>query len=441
MLVSYRRRSFCTALALLAGPLPPSAQIASAQRAEPAPVRCSPLVGEAWSIVWGVYLDPAYNGVDWAALEPAPGALCTGSTPHEQVRALLARLDDPAVRLVPAAQVDAFLAEMAGEAHVGVGLRELLSLDADERTGLLTVVTPVPDGPAARAGVRTGDVIQSIGGVRADTMDLARAMAALRGPEGSRVEVSIRRGRDIEAVSLRRERVEPPPPVTVRLRSGDGGGPIAYLRLPEFTAGLPAALRDALSAAAAADAVGIILDVRDNPGGVVPALLGAAELFLEPGRTIARVRSRPGADTAFASAAEAATSLPAVVLVNGGTASAAEALAGALQAAGRAVVVGERTFGKGLAHTASPLSDGSLVLAPAGRLQTPHGRDILRQGIAPDVSVAAPPLTRLMPDLEHDPVYRVAVTQLSADGGAPAATRRRATRTEPGHCPCQPHRC
>lgn len=386
---------------------------------------CSPLVEEAWAAVSSGYLDPSFNGVDWGAARPADGP-CPGGDPHDQVRRLLDRLDDPAVRLVPAPRVEDFLGEMMGRPHVGVGLRELLSVDVDERTRLLTVVTPVPDGPAARAGLRTGDVIEAIDGVRSDTLDLALAMGLLRGEEGTPVALTLRRGDRTEGVTLRRRRIEPPPKAVVRLHAG----PAAWVRVPDFSEGTAAVLDSALLSVEAAGATGVVLDLRDNPGGLVQELMAAAALFLDPGTPVARLRSRPGADTLLAVDEGRAPSLiPLAVLVNGGTASAAEALAGALQAAGRARLVGERTFGKGLAHAATPLSDGSLVLAPMGRLETPGGRDILDEGIVPDVIVDSPTLATLMPALDSDDAFAAAVALLSpaaarhpdrADGPSPA---------------------
>lgn len=378
---------------------------------------CSPLVEEAWQAVTDTYYDVGFNGVDWEAARPR-GDSCLPGEPHDQVRALLAVLGVPAVRLVPGPGVAPFLAEMLGQPRVGVGLRELLSLDVDERTRLLTVVTPVPDGPAARAGIRTGDVLEAVGGVRTDTMDLARAMALLRGEEGTSVEVVVRRGDRLERLSLRRARLEPPAKAVTRLRPG-AGGTVAYIRVADFSGGTGAALDSVVREVGSAGTLGIVLDLRDNPGGLVQELTAAAELFLARGAPIASLRSRPGADTVFLASDEAVTDLPVVVLVNRGTASAAEALAGALQASGRAVLVGERTFGKGLAHFPTELSDGSMVLAPMGRLQSPHGRDILDEGIEPDVRVSAPPVLTLVPELDRDTTFRAAERLLETSGRGP----------------------
>jgi carboxyl-terminal processing protease len=371
-------------------------------------IDCGDLLEEAWQAVADSYYDEAGLRARWDALRPTGDSACVDGA-HAAIRDLLSGLDDRAVRLVPAPGAEAFLADMGGTTPVGIGLRELLSLDVDERTGLLTVVTSVPDGPAARAGIRTGDVIEAIDGVPADTMDLALAMALLRGAAGTELELRLRRDGATRTVRVTRERLPSTPKAVLRMLEAPGAGPVAYLRPPDFSPGTAEALTGKLALAASRGAVGVILDLRDNPGGFVGELTGAAGLFLPAGTPVARVRSRPERDTVLETAADRAWERPLVVLINRGSASAAEALAGAIQAAGRGVVLGGRSFGKGLAHFATPLSDGSLVLAPSGRLETPHGRDVLDEGIEPDRSLPAPSLSTAVPDFATDTLVREAL--------------------------------
>lgn len=374
---------------------------------------CSIMLRESWQAVADVYLDESFRGVDWEALRPSKAnSDCSDRTVHAAVRQLLGRLGDPAVRLVPAHLVDLFMADMTGQPVSGVGLRELLSVDVDESTRLLTVVTPAPDGPAAAAGIRTGDVIEAIGGIRVDTMDLALAMERLRGPPGTFVDVRIRRGRQVAHHRLQREQATQH---TAEWRLYQGRTErLGYIRLPDFSMGSAEALRQVLAEAEESGAKGFVLDLRDNPGGLVPELTMAAEIFLAAGLPIARIRSRLGSDTVLTTTRPAETDASLFVLVNNGSASAAEALAGALQANGRAVVLGERTFGKGLAHFATELPDGSLVMTPFGRLHTPTGRDILTEGIAPDFVMPAPALPTLVPDLRADTLVVTAMRLLES---------------------------
>lgn len=380
--------------------------------AQDAPVSdCDSLLQEAWQAVADNYYDETRLGERWARLEPTGSAHCPDGA-HEAIRLLLTHLGDRAVRLVPAAGTEAFLADMAGTTQVGIGLRELLSLDVDERTGLLTIVTPIPDSPAARAGLQTGDVVEAIDGVRSDTMDLALAMARLRGPAGTSVELRLRRDGRVRTVRVTREQLSPGPDAVHRPIETSDGGRIAYVRPPDFSAGTAEALAARLARADSQGSRGLILDLRDNPGGFVNELTGAADLFLRPGTVVARIRSRTGQDTLLATGAGPVWSKPMVVLINGGTASAAEALAGAIQAAGRGVLLGTRSFGKGLVHFGTPLSDGSLVLVPSGRLQTPHGRDVLDHAIEPDIPRPASPIGELVPDPASDNLVTEALSLL-----------------------------
>lgn len=408
MVSPIRLATLVVVAAATAAPMPAVAQ-------DGAGVECGALLMEAWDAVAESYYDLERLRRGWDAVKPEDGAACPDGA-HAAIRDLLSHVDDRAVRLVPAAGVEAFLADMAGTTPVGVGLRELLSLDVDERTGLLTVVTPIPGGPAARAGVESGDILEAIDGIRSDTMDLALAMSHLRGPDDTELELRVRRNDRVRTVRLMREQLPPGPGAVLRILEIPGDGAIAYLRPPDFAPGTADTLQTRLVRADSQAVRGVILDLRDNPGGFVDELTGASDLFLPAGTPVARVRGRPGQDTQLATAEDGEWEGPLVVLINRGTASAAEALAGAIQAAGRGMVLGQRSFGKGLAHVPTQLADGSLVLAPSGRLQTPHGRDILSERIEPDIWLLAPPLSTLLPDLTEDALVREVLKQLSVDG-------------------------
>lgn len=301
----------------------------------------------------------------------------------------LAEFDDPAVRFLEAEAFERMLREWRGEAVVGVGLTEVLSIDVDEQTRRVTIVTPVPESPAEAAGLRGGDVVVSIDGIPTDTLRLGAVMAHLRGPEGTRVTLEIEREGETLEVPLGRVSLPSLDPLRIEWRNIDGDE-IASLGLRQFTPGLADRLRATLETLEPEGTAGYVLDLRRNPGGLVDALIGVASLFLASDQLIARLEGPQPGEVRTPPDGAPVTDRPLAVLVGPETASAAELLAGALQAHGRARVFGSRTYGKGLAHAARELPGGAVLMLPIGRARTPTGRDILDMGIVPDVETDTP---------------------------------------------------
>lgn len=262
--------------------------------------------------------------------------------------------------------------------------------------GGLEVTAVYRGGPAAQAGVRPGDLITAVDGVDVDGRDLAATIPLIKGPEGSEVTLDVvRAGRALEPHVVRRGQVELDTVPSVRLLPGSP--PVAYVRVEQFSETTPAEVRSGLERLVGEGAAAIVLDLRQNLGGVVSAAVDLAGLFLPPESLVCvtrerdRVRSyttRSGSDDET----PAPFDLPLVLLVDEGSASASEILAGALQDHGRAVLVGERTFGKFVMQTLLPLrQSGALVRITTARYETPHGRsgqrhpDGTRGGIVPDV--------------------------------------------------------
>ena len=372
---------------------------------------------EAWTAVRDNYLDPSYGGVDWAAV----GREYLGRSPaardeaYDVIRSMLGRLGDPSVRFLAPEGWQALQADFAGVPRPGLGLTELLSVDIGARTRTLTIVTPEPNTPAARAGLQSGDVIAAIDGVATDTLDLGRAAVRMRGPVGSPVRLTIRRGDRRFDVTLTQEMLPALSDSAIGRARHEGGLTIGYVDFVRFVPGVSTAVRRELERLMDDGVDAWLLDLRNDGGGAVDELVALAEMFLGPDRPIASLPGRT--DTLRLRTSEPAlTDLPLAVLVNTGSASAAEALSGALQANERAVVIGEPTFRKGLAHSAQPLSDGSVVMVPIGRLKTPRGRDILDEGIAPDIVAHGDRSPKLDPGLEvagpDDVLYQRAVEWL-----------------------------
>ncbi len=269
--------------------------------------------------------------------------------------------------------------------YIGVGL------SARRAAGGSTEVDSVrPGSPADRAGLRSGDRLRSIDGTPVDGRPVTEVVARLRGDTtawpgpGTPVRIGVERaGRGWER-TLYRERLATES-VTAERLAGDGAAGAAAVRIKvgSFTRGTGEQVRAA--AAEALPGEGILLDLRGNSGGLVDEAVTAASAFLDGG--LVATYDVHGSQRALEARTGAATALPLVVLVDGGTMSAAELLAGALQDRGRAVVVGSRTFGKGSVQMPSRLADGSVAELTVGHYRTPAGRVVDGRGIAPDLLV------------------------------------------------------
>lgn len=304
------------------------------------------------------------------------------------VAGLIASLDDSSVRLLSPDDARRFFGQMQAPTAPGIGLIELLCIDYSGPDRRITVITPVPGTPAAAADVRTGDVILSIGGVATRDMSLHEAAVALQGKEGSLVELSIdRRG----AILDKRIPTAPFPggkPVVRSALIDVGDRRVGYVGILRFAPGSAAEAERALIDLQAAGMDALVLDLRNNPGGALQEAITVTELFLKSGDPIASLHGRSGLTRSFPASREPVVDVPMAVLVNAGTASASELVAGALQAHKRGRLFGERSAGKGLVHGAETLSDGTVLMMPIGRLMTPQGIDILGKGLTADTGVA-----------------------------------------------------
>ncbi|QIR40839.1 PDZ domain-containing protein [Tolypothrix sp. PCC 7910] len=367
------------------------------------------LVSEVWRIVNRNYLDETFNHQNWSTVrqKALEKPLKNPEEAYAAVQNMLKSLDDPFTRFLDPEQYRSLQVNTSGEL-TGVGLQIAL----DPKTGKLEVVAPIAGSPADKAGIQPRDRIIKIEGISTENLTLDEAAAKMRGPIGSLVTLLIERdGTQEKEIRIVRDRIALNPVVS-DLRVTPQGTPIGYLRLNQFNANASMELAHAITSLEKKGAAAYILDLRNNPGGLLQAGIEIARLWLDSG-TIVYTVNRQGIQGSFEAFGPALTSDPLVILVNQGTASASEILAGALQDNGRAQLVGETTFGKGLIQSLFELSDGSGLAVTIAKYETPQHRDINKLGIKPDKIIPLDAITREQIGTEADPQYQAAVEILT----------------------------
>ncbi len=299
------------------------------------------------------------------------------------IKGILDYLDDPYTAYLSPEQYQNFTATLAGE----TGEFEGIGADVTLMDGRLLILGPRPDSPASRAGIRPGDIVVAVDGVDIEGLDLPEAVDLIRGPKGSTVVLRIIRPGALRSIdiSVVRDTIRL---TNVNARMQEDG--VGYIGVGTFDAKTADGLREAIAGLRSEGARGLVLDLRNNTGGLVDAAVRVVSEFVESGLVFV-VRNNDAADEEYEATGEGtAYDLPLVVLVNGFSASASEIVSGALQDHDRAVVVGVRTFGKGSVNQLSRLDSGSGLYVTIARWLTPNGRVIEAEGIEPDVVVGDP---------------------------------------------------
>ena len=263
-----------------------------------------------------------------------------------------------------------------------------LGIEVTLENGYVKVISPIDDTPAARAGFQSGDLITQIDGEPVQGLSLKQAVERMRGPVGQPIKVMVRRGAAETApfeVNLTREVIKSQP---VKSRAE---GDVGYIRITGFSRQTQPGLEKAvqtLQQQLGNRLIGYVVDLRNNPGGLLDQAVSVADSFLDKGNIVS-TRGRDGVETQRfdATSGDLAKGLPIVVLVNGGSASASEIVAGALQDQHRAVLMGTQTFGKGSVQTIMPLPDQKAMKITTARYYTPSGRSIQALGVTPDITV------------------------------------------------------
>jgi carboxyl-terminal processing protease len=290
---------------------------------------------------------------------------------------------DPHSTFLDAAEYDEMQVSTAGS-YSGVGI------EVAEQDGQIVVVAPIEGSPAERAGVLSGDVLLEVDGKPVEPAALDETIERMRGHAGSSVHLVLAREGEPEPLQFELERSE----VHVHtVRAEPLPGRYGYVRVTHFSDSTPGdfdAALIALQSASDAPLKGLVLDLRDNPGGVLESAVGVADSFLDAGLIVrADGRTPESRFEMDATSGDLLGGAPVVVLVDRGSASGAEIVAGALRDHGRATLMGERTFGKGSVQTVMPLSNGEALKLTTSRYFTPSGRSIQERGLEPDVRIAA----------------------------------------------------
>jgi carboxyl-terminal processing protease len=336
------------------------------------------------------------------------------------IRGMVASLD-PYSAYLDGEEYDEIKISSSGR-YSGVGIE--LSIEDEQ----VVVIAPFDGSPAALAGIRSGDVIVTIDGVPVNTSTLADTIGRMRGAEGTVVKIGIMREGSAEPLlfTLKRSRVDLHSVRSELLEPGFG-----YVRISQFseTTGndLTLAIKD-LRKHNGAPLEGLVLDLRDNPGGVLEAAVAVADTFLESGIIVTAKGRTP--DSKFemdATPGDALNGAPIVVLVNGGSASAAEIVAGALKDHHRAKLMGRTTFGKGSVQTIVPLSDERAIKLTTSLYYTPSGVSINHRGIAPDIELPRDPKPPSVPVPESAPL-----PQRDAEVGRAVQELKASQNTRPG---------
>ncbi|MGB2925296.1 MAG: carboxyl-terminal processing protease CtpA [Limnothrix sp.] len=368
------------------------------------------LLLQAWRYVSQSYVDETFNDQNWWLLRQdyLKRRLKTRDQTYDAISEMLGSLDDPYTRLLRPAQYRSMKVSTSGELS-GVGLQ----INFNEESGQLEVIVPIAGSPAEAAGIEAKDLIVAVDGVEAKNISLDEAAARMRGKKGSTVALTVKSAKtgEIKTVQMIRDTISLNPVFAKLEKFNDEK--IGYIRLNQFSAKAKDEIVQAIESLENQGASRYILDLRNNPGGLLQAGIEIARLWLNQ-ETIVYTVDRQGIFDSYNATDHPLTNAPLIVLVNQATASASEILAGALQDNGRALLIGEKTFGKGLIQSLFELPDGSGMAVTVAKYETPLHHDINKLGIVPDKVVPQDPIPYRAMTTENDLQYQTALELLTS---------------------------
>ncbi|MCM1983448.1 carboxyl-terminal processing protease CtpC [Lyngbya confervoides] len=339
-------------------------------------------IDEVWQVIEHDFVDASFNGVDWHAVRSdyLNRKYQSKEEAYDAIREMVDQLGDPYTRFMDPEQFKSMQIDTSGEL-TGVGIQ----ISQEEDTKNIVVISPIEDSPAAAAGILAQDVILQVDGQSTEGMDINEVVSLIRGPVNSEVTLSIARGDERLNFTIKRARIEIHP-VRFSFRQNGASGGIGYIRLNQFSGNAASEMKDAIQKLNNQNVSGFILDLRLNPGGLLYSSAEIARMWMDKGTIVTTINRQGEVDRLTAGRGQL-TNKPLVVLVDQGSASASEILAGALQDNHRATIVGATTFGKGLVQSVHPLQDGSGLAVTVAKYHTPSGRDIHKSGIVPDIQI------------------------------------------------------
>ena len=342
------------------------------------------IIDQVWQIIYRDFLDYSgkYKAEDWIKLRKKilSNKYFDNDDAYIVIKDMLADLDDPYTRFLDPKEFNEMRIDTTGEL-MGVGIQ----ISLDEVTDQIVVVSPIEGSPAFLAGIKPKDIIVSIDGKPLEGLGMESTVNLIRGKKGTKVVLGIIRDNELLKVSLIRDKIEINV-VDSRINNTALGAKIGYLRLKQFNAKSPKEMSLSINKLEKEKPFGYVLDLRGNPGGLLEASIEIARQWINKG-IIVSTKTKDGITDVRKAKSRALTNRPLVVLIDEGSASASEILSGAIKDNNRGLLVGKKTFGKGLVQSVRSLSDGSGLTVTVAKYLTPSGKDINKNGIEPDTGV------------------------------------------------------